>query len=752
MSSNNASTSTNASAPAKRARKTQSRVKGRKGALKLVMDLPIDLIWEICTHLEPCDLLALSGTDRRFRAVVTGEGSSTLWTRARKRVGLPDLQVPMSELRYATLMFGKGCNVCGKSNAGKVEPFFRARVCAACLKKEFHTSASNTRFEIDGLNRFAPFCVVQTANLARYPGSIKHMSSELDEKFPETAKTRQPRMLGGEDELLENMLRSSGLLHPDLDTQPEVESIREEMSKEECEVLNSDWRFAINTYNERPHLPPSTPFQEWFLAKQIDLRAIRKDGELLRTWLSQMDRKKSQANQDARNSRKSEIHRRLLAIGFHEDEFRAIERHSLVTTNRPLSDRTYSTKVEPELRKALEAARVQNVRHRLEQEYRQDKTFRHRNGSWWPGSVIFLQMRRIKDLLEEVAKDPPHKFKLEEEVKKEAMEELEQLVRKRREDALRAVVKAYLELKNKLEQSKENAREKKEEEDKADPSSEYTALDKLPLDLPRLPPWVPRNPDDPILADDEQLSTFLETSPLARFECDCRQVYQASELFRHHAVPNMCSSGTLVDARRETPERWMVIEGQGQGQGGGTNPPIPMVARTNSDILSLYLKLEQLSDSTPLEITHELPLPDLGDGYEIEMKNPDEKFKVTINCQCLSGPRWTGDFGVSNAYKHVMDLHRDNPGSTKLKTTVGYSIAYQRRYLEMRDLKDFELRRPFGYDSEEEWAGQDAGAEERWYLTHGYPMRHDFDPFDEDSEEDEVMGHLGRERRGCTVM
>lgn len=70
---------------------------------------------------------------------------------------MPELLVPMGDLRYAALMFGKGCNLyvcflssscskrdltdvsnridsCGKTNAGKVDPSFRARVCTKCIK------------------------------------------------------------------------------------------------------------------------------------------------------------------------------------------------------------------------------------------------------------------------------------------------------------------------------------------------------------------------------------------------------------------------------------------------------------------------------------------------------------------------------------------------------------------------------------------------------------------------------------------
>lgn len=71
---------------------------------------------------------------------------------------MPELLDPMSDLAYAALMFGKGCQLyvfssllrlcrcrahsrcrflidsCGKKGAGKVDPSFRARICNNCLK------------------------------------------------------------------------------------------------------------------------------------------------------------------------------------------------------------------------------------------------------------------------------------------------------------------------------------------------------------------------------------------------------------------------------------------------------------------------------------------------------------------------------------------------------------------------------------------------------------------------------------------
>lgn len=119
-------------------RSALSRVKGRKGALKAFMSLPLEVVLEICTYLEPADLFSLSNTSKVFRSVVTGPASTQLWIDARTKVGLPELLLPMSDLQYAALLFSRnGCQFCGRKNAGKPEVYYRARICTACLNTRY---------------------------------------------------------------------------------------------------------------------------------------------------------------------------------------------------------------------------------------------------------------------------------------------------------------------------------------------------------------------------------------------------------------------------------------------------------------------------------------------------------------------------------------------------------------------------------------------------------------------------------------
>lgn len=55
------------------------RIRGRRGQLKVMTELPIDILMEIFGHLEPYDLLCLSRASKGLHAIIVGENTSSLW-------------------------------------------------------------------------------------------------------------------------------------------------------------------------------------------------------------------------------------------------------------------------------------------------------------------------------------------------------------------------------------------------------------------------------------------------------------------------------------------------------------------------------------------------------------------------------------------------------------------------------------------------------------------------------------------------
>jgi len=59
------------------------RVKGRKGKLRIMTEIPVDTLLEIFSHVEPLDLLHLSWATKDLHALITASRNSFLWTRVR---------------------------------------------------------------------------------------------------------------------------------------------------------------------------------------------------------------------------------------------------------------------------------------------------------------------------------------------------------------------------------------------------------------------------------------------------------------------------------------------------------------------------------------------------------------------------------------------------------------------------------------------------------------------------------------------
>ncbi|KAF8956402.1 hypothetical protein BDZ97DRAFT_1925501 [Flammula alnicola] len=122
----------------KPSRKSLSR-RGR-GALKVFLDLPLDVIFEARTHavsyLEPLDLLTLARLSKEFRALFMSRSSLSVWRRVLNQVpGLPECPRDLTEPQYASLVFEKFCMACG-SNHGVINVDYRRRLrmCVTCFK------------------------------------------------------------------------------------------------------------------------------------------------------------------------------------------------------------------------------------------------------------------------------------------------------------------------------------------------------------------------------------------------------------------------------------------------------------------------------------------------------------------------------------------------------------------------------------------------------------------------------------------
>lgn len=80
----------------------------------LPLSRPLPLTWsseQICALLRPQDLISLAKTSKTLHRIFVTDDSSSLWSVARRTVGMPDLEAEMSEVKYALLLWGSACQV-----------------------------------------------------------------------------------------------------------------------------------------------------------------------------------------------------------------------------------------------------------------------------------------------------------------------------------------------------------------------------------------------------------------------------------------------------------------------------------------------------------------------------------------------------------------------------------------------------------------------------------------------------------------
>ncbi|KAI0698460.1 hypothetical protein BC835DRAFT_653701 [Cytidiella melzeri] len=123
--------------PTKRVQTTRavraSRVTRRLGKLRGMLDMPLDVILEICSHLHPKDLLNLARTTKDLRKFFMGRNSLTFWKAAQLNIpDLPPCPTDLTEPAYANLMFDAHCHNCGGNKCHHIYWRYRVRLCKRC--------------------------------------------------------------------------------------------------------------------------------------------------------------------------------------------------------------------------------------------------------------------------------------------------------------------------------------------------------------------------------------------------------------------------------------------------------------------------------------------------------------------------------------------------------------------------------------------------------------------------------------------
>ncbi|RPD66061.1 hypothetical protein L226DRAFT_608973 [Lentinus tigrinus ALCF2SS1-7] len=121
-------------------------VRGRRGGLKDMPNMPLDVLMEIFGFMHPKDLLNLARTSKAFRSFLMNRAAQPLWKASMARVdNLPSCPAYMTEPQYINLLFFNHCHNCLKTNVQTVCFESSARYCGACKPKMFveHSQVSH---------------------------------------------------------------------------------------------------------------------------------------------------------------------------------------------------------------------------------------------------------------------------------------------------------------------------------------------------------------------------------------------------------------------------------------------------------------------------------------------------------------------------------------------------------------------------------------------------------------------------------
>ncbi|KAM5531188.1 hypothetical protein V8D89_015158 [Ganoderma adspersum] len=111
--------------------------KSKLTSLSSLLDLSIDILFEIFSQLSPLDLIRVTRTSKSFRKLLLDRNTSTVWIAARERAfpNYPEPPDSVSEPFWANLVFGEAtCENCSTKNVRRVMFEWRCRLCTSCLK------------------------------------------------------------------------------------------------------------------------------------------------------------------------------------------------------------------------------------------------------------------------------------------------------------------------------------------------------------------------------------------------------------------------------------------------------------------------------------------------------------------------------------------------------------------------------------------------------------------------------------------
>ncbi|KAJ6504368.1 hypothetical protein DFH09DRAFT_1051140 [Mycena vulgaris] len=112
---------------------------------KLLISMPIDVLFEIFGYLHPYDVLRLTRVTKPLRRLLLDKSASGVWRTARENLaGIPEKPSDLSEPAWIHLLFEPQCHFCWTKGCRVIEWRLRVRICGKCAKIQIQTSSVKT--------------------------------------------------------------------------------------------------------------------------------------------------------------------------------------------------------------------------------------------------------------------------------------------------------------------------------------------------------------------------------------------------------------------------------------------------------------------------------------------------------------------------------------------------------------------------------------------------------------------------------
>ncbi|GAA6036518.1 hypothetical protein JCM8097_003544 [Rhodosporidiobolus ruineniae] len=371
--------------PAKKQKKGGKKDKDR-GKLEALKTLPVELLVEIFSHLNPVDLLSLIRTSKTYYALLSAPGSVSIWKQAREEYDLPDKTAGgFTEIQYAQLMFSTTCQHCGTAKVRFADCFIRQRICVDCRRAKY-IRLSSARANHPHLHPRAVDCVIETyftPSSTKRSKRLPHGSLQDIEYYSEVLWKLQYE---DEDE------GAAGVPTDDIrspsSASPEPTPARRASSRS----LTAKAAQYVELSDDEPKpytLRPSRRVDEFVESRQELREALREEAQdmikvqqrLESTLMYERSKriKLREEDLDAVYERINDIEDRAMELGYHQSLFtRGWYDSKLVVNPAPLTDDLWA-EVEPGIVKLLERlSKVADKRNAVTAKQRRQEALRPR--------------------------------------------------------------------------------------------------------------------------------------------------------------------------------------------------------------------------------------------------------------------------------------------------------------------------------------------------------------------------------------